>query len=750
MWSNPYLCAMRKTLTLFILTLLATPIFASTEPEIDTLINVDRISISTIKQGLNLYKQPIAASILTAADTERRGVTAIKDVSQIVPNLHIPDYGSRTTSSIYIRGLGARIDQPVMGLNIDNVPYLNKNAFDTEVMDIERIEVLRGPQSTLYGRNTMGGVMNIYTLSPFNYQGLRISTEYSSGNSYKLRASIYSLHNEKLATAASIYYNSTDGFFENSYTGELCDWEQSFGGRLKVAYKSSERLRIENTTAASSLDQGGYAYKQIGDAQVNYNEPASYSRLSLSNGTSVKYQGDNYSLASITSYQYLDDDMYFDNDFTADDYFTLRQAIREHSLTEDVVYRSQRNSPYNFLFGAFGFFKRQYMEAPVTFRQYGIEDLILSNANKYMSPYYFEWDEDEFVLNSDFINKTYGAALYHESTLESGRWSVTAGIRVDYEKASLQYHNYCNTSSTLYDKYDEVVVNVPVDINNNEIIPLNYLEFLPKFNVQYSMGLYDQTSLYASISKGYKAGGFNTQIFSDILQVQVKEVFGITNDSPYDTDEIITYKPEHSWNYEIGAHLSTPSRNLTTNIALFYIDCRDQQLTVFPEGQSTGRMMTNAGRSRSYGAEVDARADITERLSLNAAYGYTNAKFTEYVSGDDNYAGNFVPYAPQHTLFMEMNYTAPLSLAWANALRFSFNNSGAGRIYWNEENSQSQEFYSLLGASITIEHQDYKITLWAKNILNREYNTFYFMSMEREFVQCGRPRTLGVTLTINL
>ena len=156
---------------------------------IDTAVVMDNVQVTAIKQGLTLRNRPVAASVVGRETIERRGVTAIKELSQLVPNFHIPDYGSRMTSSVYVRGLGARIDQPVMGLNVDNVPYLSKDDYDFDLADIERIEVLRGPQSTLYGRNTMGGVMNIYTLSPLAYQGTRLGAEYASGNTLRLRAS---------------------------------------------------------------------------------------------------------------------------------------------------------------------------------------------------------------------------------------------------------------------------------------------------------------------------------------------------------------------------------------------------------------------------------------------------------------------------------------------------------------------------------------------------------------------------------
>ena len=115
-----------------------------------------------------------------------------------------------------------------------------------------------------------------------------------------------------------------------------------------------------------------------------------------------------------------------------------------------------------------------------------------------------------------------------------------------------------------------------------------------------------RNTLYATVSKGYKAGGFNTQMFSDVLQQQVMKQMGFG--SLYDVADVVTYKPEKSWNYEVGAHLSTPSHKVQADLALFYIDCRDQQLTVFPEGQVTGRLMTNAGRTRSFGGEASLLA----------------------------------------------------------------------------------------------------------------------------------------------
>ena len=257
----------------------------------DTLVVADRVQVTAIKQGLSLRTQPVAATVLGQTTIERCRTNALKDLSELAPNLFIPDYGSRMTSSIYVRGMGARIDQPVLGMNVDNVPLMNKNAYDFELADVERIEVLRGPQSTLYGRNTMGGVVNVYTLSPLTWQGTRIGAEYGSGQTMRLRASTYHRLKEGMGLAAAAWYTQSDGLFTNRTTGERCDWERLGGARLKFQWRNTRGLRIENTASFTSLAQGGYPYAYAGEelrgedgtvlvrpGEIAYNDPCSYDR----------------------------------------------------------------------------------------------------------------------------------------------------------------------------------------------------------------------------------------------------------------------------------------------------------------------------------------------------------------------------------------------------------------------------------------------------------------------------------------
>jgi outer membrane receptor protein involved in Fe transport len=178
-----------------------------------------------------------------------------------MPNFYQPDYGSKMTSSIYVRGFGARIDQPVIGVTVDGVPYLNKNNYDFDMMDVVRVELLRGPQSTLYGRNTMGGQMNVYTLSPMNYTGMRGSVEYGSGNTINGKLMYYGRSaSGKFGYSVGGYYNRTDGFFDNTFDGSNVDWGQSSGGRVRLVWDLGSNWEIDNSASIGYTDEGGYAY----------------------------------------------------------------------------------------------------------------------------------------------------------------------------------------------------------------------------------------------------------------------------------------------------------------------------------------------------------------------------------------------------------------------------------------------------------------------------------------------------------
>lgn len=722
----------------------------------DTTIVVDKVQVTAIKQGTVLRAQPVASTIAGRRTIEREHVEAPKQLARRVPNLHMPDYGSRMTSSIYVRGLGARIDQPVMGMNVDNVPVMNKDCYDTELTDIDRIEVLRGPQSTLYGRNTMGGVMNIYTLSPLAYRGTRLRAEYGSGDTWRASASTYRRIGDDFGVALTGRYMRSAGFFRNLATGQRCDREESGGGRLKLQWRDKKGLRIDNTLAFSLLDQGGYPYRYVGEellhegqsvirpGEIRYNDPAGYRRTTVSDALTVRYDAGSYSISSIASYQYSDDAMTLDQDFLPLSYFTLRQARTEHTATGELVFRSREEGRYRWLAGAFGFYRHSTMQAPVRFKRDGIEELILANANRNPS-FRYETDARELLLASDFRNPAWGAALYHESTLQLGRWILTLGIRADYERTRLEYRSRAEFPYRLSVEGAPAGTHTAA-IDDRDALVRSYLEFLPKVAAMYRFD--PERNLYFSVAKGCKSGGFNTQIFSDLLQEKLKGrmLSGVDDSDP----GAMSYAPETSWNFELGGHFSCAGGLVRGDFALFWIECRDQQLTVFPQGTSTGRMMTNAGRSRSLGAEAALQIVPRNNVTIDASYGYTDARFVRYDDGLADYAGNRIPYAPAHTLALEAEWSIPTGVEWLGDLVLRAGAHGVGDIRWNEAGTLRQPFYLVANASLRLEQRRYALDFWGRNLGDARYDVFYFKSMGNEFVQRGLPRTIGITLSINI
>ena len=731
----------------------------------DTLFTVDPVAVTAVKHEQNLKQSAVTATVVDFSTIERQGIGGVKDIITAAPNFFMPDYGSRMTSSIYVRGLGTRIDQPVVGMTVDNVPIADKNLYDTTLPDIERIEVLRGAQSTLYGRNTMCGVVNIYTLSPLRYQGVKVRAEYGSRNALRAGASAYFKPKTGLGASLSAQFSHNDGYFRNSYDNSLLDNQSSGDIRTKFQWRRNF-LSIDNTLALSVLRQQGYPYTYAGAIDANneqhkeligticYNDPSSYNRIGITEGVTARHDWEKITLTSITSYQYLDDCMVMDQDFLPLSYFTLEQAKQQHDLSEDIIIRSRAQSRYKWMVGAFGFYKHQNMQAPVTFLADGIENLILKNINQHSGyPGEYHWGKadgtmsESLLLGSDFTTSTAGWALYHESSLTAGAWAFTLGLRLDNEYISMRYHNFTNSYYPAFPSDEsKPAQQVALNINERGHLKNSFVELLPKFTAKYSIN--NDNTLYLSVAKGYKAGGFNTQMFSEVLQRRIKHYMGIYQQ--LDVMDIITYEPEESWNAELGGHFSTKERRFTADVALFWIECFNQQLTVFPEGQTTGRMMTNAGRTRSFGAELSATARLAKTLVLRGSYGYTNAKFRKFVSGGVDYAGNYIPYAPKNSLSLRLMQTVPLGASWIDRMVLSVGVTGAGRIYWNEANDASQPFYALLEASVRFEGAKWAVDVWCKNATNTRYNTFYFESMGNRFLQRGRPLSCGLRVMINI
>ena len=659
-------------------------------------VALDEVVIQSFKQNGNYRTLPLASSTINKISLQNQNVTGIKDISAFIPNLFTPDYGSKLTSPVYIRGIGSRINAPSVGLYVDGIPYFEKSAFDFDLNEIDYIDVLRGPQGTLYGRNTMGGLINVYTKSPLRYKETFVSV--SAGNYTNLNGTLahYGKFNDRFGYAISGNYNHTDGYFVNQYTGKKADGLDAGSGRIRLEWEARPNLLLKLTHTLDYSDQGGYPYAEFDSVtkktnKVNYNDYSNYKRTLSSTGFSLTYSTRQFILNSQTAYQYLSDKQGIDQDFSTQSVYYAIQNQKQSTFSEELNIKSAKQGKYQWLFGAFAFHQQ-------------IDNEVI-----------LDYKTQDYSTQKLYDIPTDGISFYHQSVLNNlliDRLSLTLGIRYDYEKASNDYIAYRNTTDT-HASYEDF------------FSELSFSQVTPKFALQYTLP--SLQLFYASITKGYKTGGFN---------------------SSFEREEDRSFQPEYSWNYEIGTKTHFWQNRIRAELCFFYIDWNNQQIyQTLPSGR--GSMLKNAGRSESKGIELSLQANLWEGFTLLANGGLTHAIFKEYVqSSAIDYSGNFLPMVPAQTLGLAANYQVPLRSQFIDGLTLNLQYTGTGKLYWNEDNKVTQPYYGLLSGNIAVTKGITTISFWAKNMTNTEYSAFYFASMGKLYAQKGRPFTAGVSVNL--
>jgi outer membrane receptor protein involved in Fe transport len=711
------------------------------------VVELATVNVVSVKSTAPLRNQALSYSMISGTQADESTVHSLHDLSGMVANFIMPDYGSKITSSIYVRGIGSRMNEPSVGLYVDDIPYLDKSAFDFDFYDIQNIVLRRGPQGTLYGRNSIGGLIDISTLSALDYQGTNLSASYGTANDQRYRLSHYQKIGDNLGISLAGYYHNNDGYFKNTFTGDK-DEQESFGGRFKLEWKLAPLWKLTASAVYDNTAQLAYPYApyrrynevagKIGE--INYNEEGAYKREMLNAGLTLQRRSSNLLFTSATSFQHLNDEMNIDQDFTPAAIFALTQKQQQNAVTQEFVFRSNGQTNYQWVTGAFGFYKHSDVNAPMIFRKGALGALVPN-----MPPFIVS---QETEIPGHFVIPAYGAALYHESSYKFwDKLTLTAGIRVEYEETRMDYNTSADMMVLATPPGSPMSIPYPTDAAIAGKITQNFWDILPKIALKYDFN--SQYNIYALVSRGHKTGGFNFQMFSDVLQRELMndmpERFVAHDNTPVDLKKMLSYKPEYTLNYEIGTHSEIVRNRLFIDLAAFYIDYTDQQIVTFSSADTGKRMMENAGRSSSIGAEAALRARLTDNLNANLAYGYTHATFEEYNSDEGDFEGNFVPLVPRSTFSAGADYTVNTNASWLDKIIFQAQYSGFGKTYLTEQNNIAQPFYGTFNGSIAFEKGGFSLNFWTKNLFNEDYKTFYFTSLGNDFVQQGKPRQLGVS-----
>ena len=791
---------------------LATPLFSlDTEALSDSskVVDLDEVVVvSQPKEQVRLRLQPVSSNVFGSEQLQQLNVHDLSQLSQYVPSFVMPSYGSRLTSSMYIRGIGSRINNPAVGVYYDNIPLMSKSAFNNHFYMLDRVDVLRGPQGSLYGMNTEGGLVRIYSKNPMNYQGTDVKLGIGTGLYSNVEVAHYHRPSEKLAFSVAGFYSGLKGFIDNQNFDKKNDLTNEAGGKLRLIYAPNDQLKFDWTADYQYVNQNGFGYGEfqpipyssVKPYSLDVEDPATtimngYKRNMFTTGLNIGYETDKFLFTSTTSYQFLDDLMQMDQDYMTGDYLQLSQAQKMNAITQEFVLRSHDNSRWQHATGLFGSYQWLNTNAPVLFGD-GITGPIgnaIANAMKnsmlqamigrYMgqgmsaeaAQAAAQATVDKMGVNmtaemavpGEYKTPSWNFAAFHESNILFGdNWKLTLGLRFNIDKVKIDYDALAYMNMTGGTANATATYHLTSHVQ--DVRSKSYTQLLPKIGLTYS---FDENigNIYALVSKGYRAGGYNFQMFSDVLQTELTAHQQDAMRGDYDVEhtaadydainETIAYKPEESWNYEIGTHLNLFGGSTHFDLALYYMQIRNQQLSIMEPNSNYGRIMVNAGKSHSCGLEATLRGKaIDNALDWAVTYAFTNAKFDEYqhtVGGSTSpntdtfagdYDGNYVPFVPQHTVSAMVDWHIGKFTIGANM-------NGQGKTWWDEANTYAQKFYAVAGAHADYDFGPVLVSLWGRNLTDTNYNTFAVASSAvggtHYFAQKATPIQVGLDVNIH-
>lgn len=759
--------------------------------------DIDEVVVATRPKDLHqLRRQAVSSTSLSGKTLGAFAARDMRDVAMRVPSFVMPEYGARYTSAVYVRGIGSRVNSPAIGMYVDDIPVVSKSAFNTHLYDLSRIDILRGPQGTLYGQNAEGGLVRIYTKNPLHYQGTDVRLSFGNMLWRMAQISHYAKIEGIGAYSISAFYDGKNGFQRNKTTNSRADNGNEAGARLKFMRQQTDRTLISLTADYQWVRQNGFAYGNYDLSTGRATDPSTnipnfYRRHLFNFGMTINYRGNNADINSTTSYQYMNDNMQMDQDYTPTDYLRLHQRQLMNAVTQEFTIKNHDDNIWRRVTGAFFSYQWLRTDAPVGFGDglttpigSAIEKSIYNSMVKSMTDKGMSENAAKAIIekaggvsmnigmNAPGLFKTpqLNAAMYHESNWQlSSRLKATAGLRYDFSRTTIDYDTRATMTMAANIMGVKATNSIVSHLQNNTHDTFNQL--LPKIGLTYQLGKTADAScggignMYATISKGYRAGGYNIQMFSDILQSELMtnrtkamagsyEIEHTANDYAK-VNSTIAYKPETSWNYELGAHLNLFNQTVQLDVATFLMQIRNQQLSIMAGTYGFGRMMVNAGRSRSFGGEVTLRGSaMNNTLAWVVAYSYTNATFRSYSDATANYRGKHVPFVPDHTLSANAEYTVIPKSSSLRSLTFGLGTTAQGRIYWDEANTYDQKLYAIVNAHTMMSFKHFNINVWAKNLTDTHYCTFAMDSSasgsKKYFGQKGTPVSFGVDISWNM
>lgn len=693
----------------------------------DNGVESSEIIVTARKRAERSTDIPDQLSVFTDEAIADAGIDSVQDVTTSMANFSLVKTQNPGTVFLNLRGIGQyRNSEAPIAIVIDGVQLVSTDAITQELFDIEQIEVLKGPQGAIYGRNASAGAINIVTKQPSNDFEGSLEASYGNGSELRGRAMISGpIIQDKLYARLSLSASHFDGLIDNVTTGRPADFSKDRNARLRVIATPTDSLTLDFRASYSKLHAGSsYFIPIIDQAGLALNGVANDFRFPVQTDTegrsdrklqeyALKIEQDFgfATLTSVTARSLTDEDFFQDLDFTAAPVINFGQGRSVRAWSEEIRLASNGGGRFNWMVGGYYLDNKRQIDTDVFISLANIglySDPLFSGGVTSLNGFNFTAPVDFQVVNLSNLESNKNAAIFGNIGYDiTDSLTVTVGARYDRDKRR------------------------QVDLVSGDEQRKTFSLLQPKVQLSYKPT--DALNLYASWGRGFRSGGFNQD---DIVR------------GFFDAEEVSTS--------EIGFKSEWLDRRLTVNGALFHTTFKNRQDFQFILGVQT---VLTIPKARINGGEIEIKYSPIDGLDLYANGGFLNTRVGANPVGLDptltglpagfNFVGKKIPLAYGWSYAAGAQYTHSVGpnadLVW----RVDYN--ARGDMAWELANQDQQKSVHLVDARLTLKLDTFDIGIWSQNLFNKKY---YQEFVSREFSALATdlgfpatPRRYGLTVS---
>jgi len=688
------------------------------------------ITVTARRREESAQDVPIALSVVSAEDLVARSAIRVSDALETVPNLFF-ESNSLGGSVVNIRGVSSSTNnfgiESAVAVYLDDVYLMRPNLFDQGALDIRRVEVLRGPQGTLFGRNTIAGVINIATADPSrDFEGEGDAT-YGRYDLMQFRAGLSAPLGDKAGFRISGSITDRDGWFRQLTPG-LPDFNNQDSVQLRAKLRLEPAEGFDATfTAHWSRDRS-----VSGNNDVVAGPLLAFDKTGLDEGATsiagrerrefflgslrMNYELGGHVLTSVTAYQTIDYDRFNDQDYTPLDILSTGSPEKDRMFSQELRLASPGDGPFTYLVG--GYYSDSRVRGSTRAVLGAGAPVVLGIGN---IPGYTESEQTDSTIRG----RT--AAIFASGTYAIGdRVTLAGGLRYTHERKRLDYRQTVTPFFLAPGVPLGIIYAFAVDVPQ---IRQRLNENALSGDASATFRLSEAASLYARFSHGYKAGGFDS-----------------TTSTVADPGAL-SFGAETVDLYEVGVKSRLAGGKVTFNAAAFRMDYRDKQEQIF---NGVAFLTSNAAGAKVEGAEMELGIRPAQGLRLDFSLGYADGRYGRFVdplAGTD-YSGNRLPYSARWTGGAAAEYHAPISGAVSAMLRGEASyRSDAFTTVDNDPTFLSRGVVQVnLRAGLDFDDGRYGLYVWGRNIFDKRYVAGGFDFLGSTYVYRNMPATWGIEL----